>query len=137
MKFGYIFIIDVFTLATGVGALGAFTFEETTWDDGAFVTSVHQYEGAVVFSQSFPHGVIGSNLKADDPMHVRDEVSTSFPTFAPATDLGYLAFSGDMTGSGFRYGQLSDSNSSDPGQSGKCRISQKVTGLHQSGAGSV
>ena len=100
------------------------------------MTSVHQYDDAVVFSQRFPHLVVGANLNTSDPMSVRDKVSTSFPSFVPVTDLGYLAFSGDMTGSGFRYGQLSDSNSSDPG-TGTCRISQKVTPVHVSGAGSV
>lgn len=47
-------------------------------------------------------------------MKARDNVSSAFPTVAAKLDndqVGFLAFSSDMTGSGFVYGNLSDPNS--------------------------
>jgi len=100
-----------------------------SWDGGAYVTTFRQYADAVVFEQSFPGVLTGTSLNASDPMAARDYVSTAFPSLVPATELGYLAFSGDMTGSNFRYGTVTPSNSSRRGSGaaaialGVCRIS--------------
>ena len=51
------------------------------------------------------NGVDGTTLNASDPYSARDGVSTIFPSFVPAAGLGYLAFAGDMTGSGFKHGR--------------------------------
>ena len=51
-----------------------------------------------------PNGVDGTTLNASDPYSARDGVSTMFPSFVPAAGLGYLAFAGDITGSGFKHG---------------------------------
>ena len=50
----------------------------------AFVTSVRQYDEAVIFEQTFPKGVVGTSLSAANPMSVRNDVSTAFPTLIPA-----------------------------------------------------
>ena len=61
----------------------------------------------VVFEQRFPKGVQGTALNASDPYTVRDDVSSAFPSFfanATGEKHGFLAFSGDMTGSGAKHG---------------------------------
>ena len=79
----------------------------------------------------------------------RDNVSSAFPSLVPASKqkLGYLAFSGDMTGSNYKYGTLGG-----PGNTSKapekasgsaaaakgphnCRITAKNTTVSKSEAG--
>ena len=77
-----------------------------SWDSGAFITEFKVYPEMVVFEQRFPKGVKGTTLNESDPYKVRDDVSTAFPSFLAnaTTDAGFLAFSGDMTGSGAKHG---------------------------------
>eukprot|EP01051_Picozoa_sp_SAG22_P023114 SAG22_NODE_5819_length_947_cov_1.515330_1_plen_65_part_10 len=62
-----------------------------------------------MFEQSFPKGVKGTSLMPSSPYSARDDVSSAFPSFGPPAAsgpaLGYLAFAGDMTGSGFKHGR--------------------------------
>ena len=100
--------------ATGMGSdsLGEFTSTAFSWEGGAFVTTFRDYGHAVVFEQAFPKGAQGMTLNKTDPMNARDHVSSRFPSIAAGggggggNDLGFLAFSGDMTGSGYKYGTL-------------------------------
>jgi hypothetical protein len=78
-------------------------------------------------------------------MAARDGVSTAFPTLVPASadKLGFLAFSGDMTGSNFKYGTVGGPNTtraaaaSSADAPGLCRLTKNTTDVHTSGDGCV
>ena len=62
----------------------------------------------IVFEQSFPAGVQGTTRDPEDPYSARDDVSTAFPALnstAASTAAGFLAFTGDMTGSNAKHGR--------------------------------
>lgn len=95
------------TKGTGSDASGKYASTTLTWDSGAFVTEFREYNSMIVFEQRFPQGVQGTNAGAGDPYDLRDDVSSSFPAFVSNTtgEQGFLAFSGDMTGSGAKHGR--------------------------------
>jgi len=99
--------LESITRGTGIDASGAFELTTVAWHGGAFITSFRDYANMIVFEQSFPHGIQGSTLNASDPYAARDDVSTAFPSFSTTSSgssTGYLAFAGDMMGSGAKHG---------------------------------
>jgi hypothetical protein len=74
-------------------------------------------------------------------MASRDGVSTAFPTLVPASadKLGFLAFSGDMTGSNFKYGTVGGPNTTRASADapGVCRLTANTTDVHTSDGGYV
>ena len=94
--------------ATGSGsdASGAFKSTTLSWDGGKYLTSFRQYAEMVVFEQAFPQGVSGTTIAPADPMSVRDDVSSSFPSFSDSgstEELGIVQWTGDMTGNNFKH----------------------------------
>ena len=103
----------------GVDSLGVYESTEISWVAASAIlpelsTTFKLYKSigvaggsAIVFEQHFPQGARGTALNASDPYSSRDGVSSMFPSLAPAAGagpLGYLAFAGDMTGSGYQHG---------------------------------
>ena len=79
-----------------------------SWDGGNFVTEFRLYATQIVFEQRFPRGVEGTAVNASDPMATRDTTSSAFPHWSNdgslRENMGWLQFSGDMTGSNFQHG---------------------------------
>ncbi|CAK0821955.1 unnamed protein product [Prorocentrum cordatum] len=99
--------LEGITRGNGIDASGAYQLTTLTWRGGYFVTSFRDYSNMIVFEQSFPRGIKGSTLNASDPYAARDDVSTAFPSFSTTSSgssAGYLAFTGDMMGSGAKHG---------------------------------
>ena len=117
------------TKGSGSDASGEYKGTTLTWDGGAFVTEFREYSDMIVFEQSFPKGVQGTNSDAEtDPYSLRDDVSSAFPAFVTnATgQQGFLAFSGDMTGSGAKYGRGLDVPSGVSGFGPTCFFSEDL-----------
>jgi len=89
------------TRTNGTDAYGAYAATSIAWTAGsaAFETSVRAYASTVIFEQRFPDGLNGTRVPGSRNDAMAATVS-GWPSLRPAKGKGFVAWAGQMSGSG-------------------------------------